>query len=96
MIFELLLTKMMQNHFIKNSVLDPKRAKLVQKSYGKFTESTESSKTCPGGPIRAHEGPYGPQPGPGPNPDRALKGIVQGLGPLEGRVIGPQRNNPIN
>ena len=26
-------------NFIKNSVLDPKRTKLVQKSYGKFTES---------------------------------------------------------
>ena len=25
--------------FIKNSVWDPKRAKFVQKSYGKFTES---------------------------------------------------------
>ena len=60
-------------NFIKIPFLDPKRAKLVQKSYGKFTESTESSKTCPGGPIRthiwAHKGPYGPQPGPGPNPD---------------------------
>ena len=25
----------------------------------------------PYGPIRAHVGPYGPQPGPGPNPDWA-------------------------
>ena len=29
------------------------------------------AKTCPGGPIRAHMGPYGPQPGQGPNPDWA-------------------------
>ena len=76
-------------NFIKKQVLDPKRAKLVQKSlrkvYGKYTESSKTSKTCPGRPIRAHmgpygptwahiwahKGPYGPQPGPGPNPDWA-------------------------
>ena len=51
-------------HFIKNLVLVPKRAKLVQKSlrkvYGKYTESSKTSKTCPGRPIWAHKGPYVP------------------------------------
>ena len=51
-------------NFIKNQVWDPKRAKLVQKSYGKFTEVYGTSKTCPGGPIRAHMDPYGPIYGP--------------------------------
>ena len=51
-------------NFIKNLVLDPKHAKLDQKSlrkvYRKYTESSKTSKTCPGRPIRAHKGPYGP------------------------------------
>ena len=44
--------------------------------YGKFTESIRNLprpprpvQEGPYGPIRAHMGPCGPQPGPGPNPD---------------------------
>ena len=49
--------------------MDLKRAKFVQKSYGKFTLFQDLSR-------RTHKGPYGPQPGPaqpglGPNPARA-------------------------
>ena len=55
-------------NFIKKQVLDPKRAKFVKKSlrkvYGKYTESFKTSKTCPGRPIWAHKGPYGPIYGP--------------------------------
>ena len=51
-------------NFMKILFLDPKRAKLVQKSlrkvYGKYTESSKTSKTCPGKHIRAHKGPYEP------------------------------------
>ena len=67
-------------NFIKKQVLDPKRAKFVQKSlrkvYGKYTESSKTSKTCPGRPIWAHMGPYmGPRILsvllPGKNPTRS-------------------------
>ena len=59
--------------------------KVLEKVFGKYTESTESSKTCLVGPIRVHMGPYGPQPGPGPNPDWApTRPGVQG--PIRGRV----------
>ena len=82
---------MMQNHLeisSKTQLKDPKRAKFVQKSYGKFTESLRnfqdlSRRTHKGpygpiyGPIRAHMGPDGPQPGPGPQP---------GLGPNPARA----------
>ena len=64
----------MQNHLeisLTNSVLDPKRAKIVQKSYGKFTESLRNLQDLsrmthkgPYGPIRAYKGPYGPIYGP--------------------------------
>ena len=54
-------------NFIKNLVSDPKRATLVQKSYGKFMESLRNFQDLsrrthkgPYGPIRAHKGPYGP------------------------------------
>ena len=59
---------MMQNHLEISSKLSfgsemcEISPKVLRKVYVKFTESTESSKTCPGGPIRAHMGP---------NPDRA-------------------------
>ena len=66
------------------------------KDYVEFTPylSTESSKTCPGEPIRAHMGPYGPvraHKGPygpirahmGPNPDRPQPG----LGPNQTRTL---------
>ena len=70
-------------NFIKNSALHWKRAKLVQKSYGKFTESLRnfqdlSRRTHTGPyeliyePIRAHMGPHGPI-WPGPGPSRAEK-----------------------
>ena len=64
---------------IKNKVLDPKRAKFIQKSYGKFMESLRnfqdlSSRTHkvprPYAPIWAPTR-TGPQPGLGPNPARA-------------------------
>ena len=48
--------------------------KVLRKVYRKFTESSESSKTCPGGPIRAHMGPYGPQPGHRDNREASIKG----------------------
>ena len=83
-------------NFIKIPFLDPKRAKLVKivvrNVYGNLTESDGISKTCPGGPIWAHMGPYmgtyEPIYGPirahmGPNPDRAptRTGPQPGLGP---------------
>ena len=68
-------------NLMKNSVLGPKRAKFVQKSYGKFTESLRNFQDLS---RRTHKGPYGPiygpiwaptrtgpQPGLGPNPDWA-------------------------
>ena len=74
-------------NFIKIPFLNPKRAKLVQKSYGKFTESLRN---LPRPYVifqdlsrRTHKGPYGPiygpqpgpspQPGLGPNPARAAQ-----------------------
>ena len=44
--------------FIKNLVLDPKRAKLVQKSYGKFTESLRNLQRAV--QEDPYMGPYGP------------------------------------
>ena len=44
-------------NFIKIQFLDPKRAKLVQKSYGKFTESLRNFQDLS---RRSHKGPYGP------------------------------------
>ena len=63
-------------NFVKIQFLDPKRAKLVQKSYGKFTESLQNLQDLS---RRTHKGPYGPIYGPirpicahmGPNADRA-------------------------
>ena len=43
----------------------------LRKVDGKFTESPRPVQEEPYGPIWAHKGPYGPQPGPGPNPDWA-------------------------
>ena len=57
-------------HFVKIPFLDPKRAKLDQKS------EIGHVRTCPGGPIMAHKGPYGPQPGPGPNPGPGCRLLI--------------------
>ena len=68
---------MMQNHLeiSSNTIFGPETCeinpKVLRKVDGKLTESWRFSKTWPGGPTRAHMGPYGPQPGPGPNPDWA-------------------------
>ena len=56
----------MQNHLeiSSKSVLDPKRAKLVQMSLrkvdGNLTESPRPVQEDPYGPTWAHMGPYGP------------------------------------
>ena len=44
-------------NFIKIQFLDPKRAKLVQKFYGKLTESLRNFQDLT---RRTHKGPYGP------------------------------------
>ena len=52
-------------YFVKNPSLNPKRAKLDQKS------EIGHVRTCQDVSRSTHQGPYGPQPGPGPNPDWA-------------------------
>ena len=51
--------------------------------YGKLTESLRNPKTCPGGPIRAHMGPYGP-----------LWAHEGPYGPIYGPIWAPTRIGP--
>ena len=49
-------------------------SKVLRKVYGKYTESSKTSKTCPGRPIWAHMGPEGAIYGP----IRAHMGLYMG------------------
>ena len=93
-------------NFIKNSVLDPKCAKLIlivlRKVYGKLTESLRNLQDLsrrthkgPYGPIRAHMGPYAPiwaHMGPYMGPYGPIYGPIRAYMGLYGPQPGPGPN----
>ena len=62
---------MMQNHYVISSKYHFWTWNVPNWTKSRDLNMSGPAKTCLGGPIRAHMGPYGPQPGPGPNPDWA-------------------------
>ena len=58
-------------NFVKIPFLDPKRAKLDQQS------EIGHVRTCQDLSRRTHKGPYGPQPGPGPNSHQSMRASDQ-------------------